>query len=217
MHEALHRVGFCLLDTVLSAEEFHPFCRSFGAVIDDTTVAVRDSLASRPRRYLSSPGPVPLHSDHPDARYVAWWCERQDHDNGASLLYDSCWLEADLKAEQIEALRALRLPCPDRYGVQPTHTELVLVNSCGRERFYFAPWHASALLRKSDTTGEERSALVHLIRVLERRQRERKLHAIRLEAGQVLIVDNHRILHGRNEISENSPRKLRRVWIEEHV
>jgi len=36
---------------------------------------------------------------------------------------------------------------------------------------------------------------------------------IRLEVGQTLIVDNHRMLHGRRALCEGSKRRLKRFWI----
>ena len=36
---------------------------------------------------------------------------------------------------------------------------------------------------------------------------------VRLQEGDLLVVDNTRVLHGRRAIQESSPRRLTRFWI----
>lgn len=62
--------------------------------------------------------------------------------------------------------------------------------------------------------GEAHDARVAFRRALSRHQEH--AHAIRLEPGQVLVVDNHRILHGRRGLMPNSARRLRRLWVHVH-
>ncbi|MEQ1735230.1 MAG: TauD/TfdA family dioxygenase, partial [Rhodoglobus sp.] len=36
---------------------------------------------------------------------------------------------------------------------------------------------------------------------------------VRMKLGDILLVDNRRVLHGRRAIAEGSPRRLHRIWI----
>jgi alpha-ketoglutarate-dependent taurine dioxygenase len=62
-----------------------------------------------------------------------------------------------------------------------------------------------------DRPPDGREGLAAFRRALE--EESAQAHSIRLSPGQVLVVDNHRVLHGRASLLKESARRLRRFWI----
>ena len=72
-------------------------------------------------------------------------------------------------------------------------------------RLYWAPWYR--IVRASDAG---RRALELFTRLLAMGFGHRR---IRLAAGELLVLDNGRWLHGRDRLSHGSGRFLRRYWL----
>ncbi|MEC7518835.1 MAG: TauD/TfdA family dioxygenase [Myxococcota bacterium] len=176
--------------------------RDLGRIVGDTSVRVRPGS----RTYLASPGPIPVHTDHSRADLIGWRCEAQDDHVGASRLVDGHEVLGRLSAETIAQLERTRLPAMVRLGDPATLTPVVSRRG-GCLALFHAPWLAPV-----DATPEGRRALRSLRAALG--EAERRALEIRLAPGELLFVDNRRILHGRAALSDCSPRRLRRLWIE---
>ena len=107
---------------------------------------------------------------------IAWFCEEQDHDDGANHLLDSRPVVLGLSESSRRTLRMTQLECP-----------------CG-------------------TRPDKQRALDELKASLQQRAASH-LIKIRLRRGDLLIIDNGRILHGRGELRSDSKRELLRAWI----
>jgi hypothetical protein len=92
---ALETYGFVRLEGPYTDADFVALAHQLGNVIDDTPVRVVPGK----RTYLASPGPIPLHTDHPSADLIAWRCEAQDARDGASLLVEASETVRHLDAE----------------------------------------------------------------------------------------------------------------------
>jgi hypothetical protein len=189
------------MDSVLGESEFVALGRYLGEIVDDTPVRIVPGK----RTYLARPDPIPFHTDHPKADLIAWRCESQDARDGASLLVDSHRVIEALGAQDLAGLEVLRLPAMVRLGDEATPTP-ILSREGAAQRVFYVPW-----LEPIGRPIEAHDALVAFRDALAREQEN--CIRVRLEPGQVLIVENHRMLHGRGQLLPDSTRKLRRLWI----
>jgi hypothetical protein len=195
---ALRARGWARLS--LDDEGFERLCEGLGRTVQ--TTAVR--LVSGKRTYLTNPAAIPLHTDHPVARFIAWRCIAQDYRDGATLLVDGGAVAASLPKRTADLLERAVLPAMVRLGAQAVRTRVLRWTDEGPAVF-FAPW-----LEPIDATDEVREALGAFARAVEREPSEE----VRLEPGEVLVVDNRRLLHGRRALEPESPRWLERRWID---
>ena len=167
-----------------------------GDIVQETEVRQREGAAT----YLSGHEAVPLHTDHPEAFWVGWWCEAQAERDGASVLADGQAVLA-LMGEQAKALQDVELRVPPQLPRQILDTARVWD---GR-RLYYAPWYPVAR-----ATAAGRQALKTFVSLLAMGLGHRR---IRLQPGDLLLIDNGRWLHGRNTLEDGSGRFLRRFWL----
>ncbi len=193
LDERLRLDGFVVLRNVEGRGAVEQIFATFGRVVHRTSVELRLDV----RTYLCSTDAVPFHTDHPNVDIVAWRCERQDDVDGASLLVDAHAVLAKLDSTTRAALRDVDLPCPDLRMVTttPAGSRPLLSN---RNDVYFADWleHPAPAWRAFRQGVETEPATT-----------------VRLTAGEVLLVDNHRMLHGRRGLGRASLRRLERTWL----
>lgn len=167
-----------------------------GDIVDETKVRQRSGATT----YLAGRSTVPLHTDHPEADFVAWRCEAQDVRDGASVLADGHVILRAMGG-RAAALCDVELHVPAQLPRQTRERGAVWD---GR-RLYWAPWYR--VVRASDAG---RRALVLFTSLLAMGFGHRR---IRLAAGELLVVDNGRWLHGRDKLSDGSSRCLQRYWL----
>lgn len=197
--EALATRGFVHLTSAPREEAFLGLAHALGEVIDDTPVRVVPGK----RTYLASPNAIPLHTDHPRAALLAWRCEAQDENDGASLLVDGREVVRGLDLHTRQTLTRTELPAMVRLGDPPLPTPIL-----GRDRddaaLFYAPW-LEPIGRPLDALEPLRAFRAALAAVPPSTHR--------LAPGDILVVDNHRMLHGRARVADRSTRRLRRLWI----
>lgn len=184
---AVCQIGRGLLHEVLSG---------VGRIVQETEVRQRKGAAT----YLSGHEAVPLHTDHPEAFWVGWWCETQAERDGASVLADGQAILA-LMGEQAKALQDVELRVPPQLPRQSLDAARVWDG----KRLYYAPWYP--VVR---TTAAGRQAVRTFVSLLAMGLGHRR---IRLQSGDLLLIDNGRWLHGRNRLENGSGRFLRRFWL----
>lgn len=188
---ALGRDGFAMLADVDPAG-FEALADALGGVVLATAVRLQPGAGS----YLCAPEPIPLHADDPRMPLIAWRCEHQDVEDGASLLVDLRAIIAGMPSADRELLATVRL----RGGRMRGEANIYEPRS---GRCFWAPW------LDADAEGPALRALERLATEIERAPVMR----VRLAPGDVLVVDNHRVLHGRDAVSPGSRRHLERRWI----
>ena len=151
--------------------------------------------------YLSGYDAVPLHTDHPEALVVAWWCESQAERDGASVLADG-HVVLSLMGDKVKALQEVEQHVPPQLPRQVLRTAPVWSG----ERLYYAPWYP--VLQATDAG---RRALTTFRSLLAMGVGHRR---IRLQPGDLLVVDNGRWLHGRDKLEQQNGRLLRRFWLQ---
>lgn len=157
------------------------------------------------RTYISSASPIPPHTDHPQVRWIVWQCEAQDSIDGSSLLFDTRTLLSKLADRQLKMLSSIQLHSPSNIETLEYDAVYPVLNRTTLQ-FYYADWLIKNLKK-------EEMQFMHIIKsIIEDLINKTKL-SIRLQPNQMLIIDNHRMLHFRDYIQDNSTRKLHRFWV----
>jgi hypothetical protein len=141
-----------------------------------------------------------LHTDHPRARWISWECIRQSSEGGYSLLKDS--YEA-LKKFSVDEKKELENTLVNTHKVFPDDSSKYPILRRDVDEsywFYFTPW----------MTGEVTSPLFHKLKLA---LDNIPTMSVKLNPGEILIVNNARMLHGRSAITGDQNRLLIRNWI----
>jgi hypothetical protein len=197
----LQRDGWCRIDRI-SDLAYRNLIAELGKVWCETRV----ELGSGVQSHLCRPAPVPFHTDHPAAHWTAWRCEAQDETDGAHQLIDGRAALAACGSIVRERLTRVHVEVRAREESPAERVPLVQPTANG-ERLFFAPW-----LRPVERDAGSLYAFERLLSELAECAKTSVLE-VRLEEGEVLIVDNGRWLHGRRSLPPSSRRRLRQSWI----
>ena len=152
------------------------------------------------RAKYSTTHEMELHTDHPRARWISWECIRQSSQGGYSLLKDS--YEA-LKTFSIDEKGELENTLVNTHKVfldDSSKYPLLRKDIDGSDWLCFTPWMIGEI--NSPIFQKLKSALDSL-----------PIISVKLNPGEILIVNNARMLHGRTAISGDQNRLLIRSWI----
>ena len=199
--ETVRTTGWCRLGP-MSDQEYRELVARLGRPWCETAVELRPDV----RSYLCHAEAVPFHTDHPDADLMSWRCEVQDATDGTQQLVDG---HAALRAcgEGVrDALTHVHAEVRVRGDSPPSRIPIVRPSPAG-DRLFFAPW-----LKPVEADAHSIAALDLLRAEIERRTTTH-IQEVRLDEGEVLVIDNGRLLHGRGPIDTTSRRRLRRFWI----
>ncbi|MCB9763740.1 MAG: TauD/TfdA family dioxygenase [Alphaproteobacteria bacterium] len=153
---------------------------------------------------VSSQHSLSPHTDHHAAHFVLWRCLEQAEWGGDSLVVDGLALVAALPAHHREALRGIRLVEHNIFEGDVDEHPMLTTSPDGGERLYYSYWLADETL-----AGAARAAFDMFSNALE----VVPVHRVRLRPGDLLVVNNHRMLHGRTRIGGNRTRHLVRYWL----
>jgi len=181
------------------SKNFEEIIHSLGEIIQQTEIKENPNST----RLLASHHEMGFHTDHFAANYIAWFCNSQSAQGGESLILDTKKIlshftessmlllnETTVKTHQVFYKDKLVLPLLSTHGL--------------KNKIYYAKW-----LVNHTTSIKHQKALAkfeELIKSLEPIK-------ILLSEGDLLIIDNHRMLHGRSAFPEKSNRWLTRYWI----
>jgi len=201
----LRRDGYAIAPGIGSLPAYNHIASSLGRVIVRTTV----ELDPKRRTYVCSTDAVPFHTDHPAAKFIGWFCERQDEQDGTSLLVDMRHVMEVIGTSKAKALSDVHLPCPRLLEMTTAahDTTPVLEFEDDEPAFYYARWLRPT--RATEAGVEAWNSVFDLLESPAIRPIE-----IRLDPGDALFIDNRRMLHGRRRLPIGSARRLHRVWIE---
>lgn len=180
--------------------------RTLGEMLGNVVAATRIALAPGQKNYVSNPGAIPLHTDHPKVDIVAWHCEEPDETSGASLLFDTRPFIERLDANHRAELHRINLATTALVSGVAMRWPVLRKVPIGTAVFWL-PW-----LRVVASWATQTLAIEHF--------RESLLQAIvanhdsiRLAHSSALFIDNSRVLHGRDSLPPNSKRRLQRLWL----
>lgn len=197
MLEELTRAGFIHL-TCRSEGQVQECLKALGQVIHVADVVVK----SDSNRLVTSARGLDYHTDHHKAKYVVLYCHRQTDEGGESMLIDADEIYLKLSPEQQEQLKEIELFEHKVFqGDQEKHP-LVAVDHRNKRMFYYSYWSVK-------DQDKERPAMLAFQKLL----RETEPIRLRLQKSDMLIIDNHRMLHGRTPITGSKDRFLKRFWL----
>lgn len=183
-----------------ASKDFETLVGSLGEIIQRTEIRVSPNKSGR---LVASNRAMAFHTDHNEAKFVAWFCRNQSSMGGHTLLLDSRELLNFFSEKSKQALSEITVKTHNVFYGDKLSIPLLNLSS-NNPTIYYAPWlvnnpgfsHHRSVLAKL----ENQLSLFDPIKIL-------------LSEGDLLIVDNHRMLHGREAFPEKSGRWLTRFWI----
>jgi hypothetical protein len=174
---------------------------SLGDIIQ--TTEIRENQKSS--RLLASNQPMDFHTDHNAANFIAWHCNSQSATGGESLLIDTRHILGGLSESTLSLLQEISVQThkvfyDDKLSIpllSPTDDEAVFA-------VYYASWLIGPQADVKHTKAVEK---------FQQELAQAKPVELLLSEGDILIIDNHRMLHGRAGFPPNSNRWLTRYWL----
>ncbi|MCX7768393.1 MAG: TauD/TfdA family dioxygenase [Flavobacteriales bacterium] len=171
-----------------------------GPVIQITEVIVKPES----KALVTSDRALDFHTDHHRARYIVWHCHKASTEGGDTLLVDAWRVWEKMSRSIREELRNIRLFEHKVFQDDEESYPLVSEDRHGCLRFYYSFW----LVNKEDLRKDSVRSWMNAIK-------EEKPIQMKLKEGDILVIDNHRILHARTAITGSKDRHLTRYWIAE--
>jgi alpha-ketoglutarate-dependent taurine dioxygenase len=196
LFNALEQKGFCCLENQ-SYEKLQEIIDGLGKTIMITDVSV--NLDSR--ALVTSDRALGFHTDHSKANYIVWYCLKQCDSGGETLVLDTHKILANLTSREQNILCNIHLYEHKIFDDDPESSPLLRFID-GKPQFYYSFWLADDAQRQDPT----------FIKFMELTE-SIPFENYKLQPGDVLIVDNRRMLHGRTAIEGNKDRHLKRFWI----
>ena len=179
-------------------EQLNDILNTLGQVIMTTDVVVKPDG----KGMVTSAKGLDFHTDHHNAKYILWYCLKQTDSGGDSILMDAEKIFQQLSADQQDQLKTIEL---FEHKVFPDDKEsypFVAIDNNGNRKFYYSFW----LVKNEDKQNEALLTFQKLIR-------ETEPVRLNLKDKDILIVDNHRVFHGRTPIDGSKDRFLKRFWL----
>jgi len=194
LQDQLSNQGYCYLPDQTKAQ-LNEVLNLLGQVIQETDV-VADAKSSN---LVTSNQALDFHTDNHLARYIVWYCQQPAPKGGMSLLCDAELIYAQLNEEEKNILSKIHVfehkVFPENRNSNPIVREVD-----GQRKFYYSFWLAREKYREMPVFKH----WCHLIKVTPNIK-------IDLKQSDVLVIDNHRMLHGRTAIEGS--RFLKRYWL----
>jgi hypothetical protein len=162
-------------------------------------------------RYVRNPRAVVFHTDRYSVDVAAWLVEETDPGGSQHAYLDLRRVWRHLRPEHREALAASRChDQPDSVGFRRDGGVSRPVVSCerGEPRRFF--WIPRRIVAPADPAI---AAAVAELRRLTSDPRGPDVVTLTLQRGDLVVVNNQFILHGRDSLPADSRRRLYRLWI----
>ncbi|HEY6252887.1 MAG TPA: TauD/TfdA family dioxygenase [Candidatus Angelobacter sp.] len=217
IRRALETHGYLHLTWPMTMENYEAIAGRVGTIVQKNDVKVDLAQAQRQeqarrikgRGGIYSPGALGFHTD-PIADLVSWYCMEQDEHGGPMMMLDLGDLEEHFSAEEREILSRVELLSPTKKpeAEQETLTPTPLLTKInGKYKIYYAPW----LLRESEDASIRKIAEKFAAYV--KNKEETQLIVLPIKPHDTVFLNNHRMLHGRGELSQTSKRHLVRFYL----
>lgn len=194
--EELNSKGFVHLLNQ-TEEQLQKHLGELGEIIFTTDVKVKPN--SRP--LVTSERALDFHTDHHKAKYIAWHCHQQTDKGGESILLDAEKIYSQLSVDDQKSLEQIHLFEHKIFPDDKESNPLVSVSD-RQKKFYYSFWLVS-------DNDKQNPALQEFQRLIKSADPVK----LTLQKSDILIVDNHRIFHGRTAIEGSKDRYLKRYWI----
>jgi len=195
MTNELTEKGFVHL-TNQSEEQLQEILNSLGAVIMITDVIIKKESKGLVTTALE----IDFHTDHHNAKFIAWYCYKQTDLGGDSLLIDAAIIFLNLPIKDQESLKTVELFEHKIFPDDKSSYPFVEMDKSNNRQF-----HCSLI---SDL-DKGNSAFINFQKLVAETQPIR----INVKEKDILIIDNHRMFHGRTAIEGSKDRHLKRYWL----
>ena len=194
----LKEIGFAHL-TNQTEKQLQEILNYLGETIMITDVIVK----TESKGLVTTASEIDFHTDHHKAKYVVWYCHKQTDSGGESLLIDAEKIFLTLTKIEQENLKLVQLFEHQIYPDDKKSYPFVEIDENGNRQFH------CSLVNDSD---KENLAFRNFQKIVN----ETNPIKIKLKEKDILIIDNHRIFHGRTEIIGSKDRFLKRYWLKEN-
>lgn len=185
-----------------------PKTKNFGSIISSLGEIIQQTeIRENPKstRLLASNHGMNFHTDHNAAKYIAWFCNSQSSTGGGSLLIDTKSILQHFSESSLNLLQEVSVKTHQVFYGDKLSLPLLSVNG-NKTIIYYAEWlvNIPSCIKHKKTLSqfEDQIKSTEPIKIL-------------LSEGDLLIIDNHRMLHGREAFPQNSNRWLTRHWIKQ--
>lgn len=197
MKKELTENGFVHL-TNQSERDLEYFLNELGEIIHTTDVIVKPES----RGMVTTALGLDFHTDHHKAKFILWYCYKQTDLGGDSILIDADKVFSKLSVNEQAELTDIKLFEHKIFPGDSDQNPLVETDEKGNRIFYYSFW----LVKDED---KKKPAFLKFQTLIK----ETAPVKISLKEKDILIVDNHRIFHGRTAIEGSKDRFLKRYWI----
>lgn len=192
----LNKNGFAIYKKI-QPDVLYKIIKELGTVIYQTDI----KISTNSKRFVLSDKAIGFHTDHIAAKYIVWYCISQSSYGGTTNIIDTKKIISNLTGGDINELSNVMLYEHKVFDSDKQCNPLIqYVN--GKCIIYYSFW----FINKFDKEKESVKKFNSLIS-------ETQKHSFLLQPSDVLIIDNHRMLHGREKIGGNKNRHLKRFWI----
>lgn len=183
-----------------SKEDVSHILGHLGEVIYTTDVKINHNS----RALVTSSKALDFHTDHHKAKWILWYCLEQTDVGGESILVDATLAYQKLENKNKKILAQIMLFEHKIFDDDENSYPLVKHEN-GALEFYYSFWMANENMPPVQKTALTafRSAIAN-----------ESVIKLKLQKNDILIIDNHRILHGRCKIEGHQNRFLKRFWIQ---
>lgn len=195
MINELNKNGFVHL-TNQTENQLQEIINSLGEIIMTTDVVVKKES----KGLVTTSHGIEFHTDHHKAKFVAWYCFKQTDKGGDSLLLDAENIYVELPIDIQENLKSVYVFEHKIYEDDKDNYPFVEIGANNNLQFH------CSLVNDKD---KENPAFIYFKSLMNKAEPIK----IRLQKSDILIIDNHRIFHGRTPILGSKDRYLKRFWI----
>jgi alpha-ketoglutarate-dependent taurine dioxygenase len=179
----------------------HPGLDSVCDALGRTLLKTDVRPSATKKSLVCSTRPLGPHTDHYRADFIAWECVTSAEADGATFVVDPAPAFNALSAADKELIGTARV-FEHRVFEDDLPSRPIVDNAVCPERFYFTYW-----LARTATAAESQA----IDRFREQLERPALAVRFRLSPGDLLVIDNRRVLHGRDAFTGH--RHLIRAWI----
>lgn len=155
---------------------------------------------------VQSAEPMDWHQDSPEAKWIAWSCLCPGEQNEVTELLDGRPVLSNLSSETLDTLGSVPVR---NLSDDPAQSYVPLLRRQGDLlKTYYCPW-----LTELSGAQKQEAALLEFKKGIQ--LRSNSVIQIHWQQDDLLIIDNHRMLHKRGRLAASSQRHLRRYWISE--
>jgi len=190
----LKELGFCHIKNQ-TENQLNDIIFELGNVINETDVIAN----SESKSLVTSDKYLDFHTDNHLAKYIIWYCIKPAEEGGYSQLCDAEIIFEQLNEKEKNELSKIHVYEHKMYPENKNSNPIVRETN-GKIKFYYSFWLAREKYRKLEVFQKWRELI------------QNSNHTkLKLEKSDLLIIDNHRIFHGRTDIK--GERNLKRYWI----